>query len=513
MSKTVGIDASTQSVTALLFDNERGTVLAQSSVNFGRDLPQYEAPNGFVRGEDGAVLADPLMWLEALDLCLGKLHEQSDLGEVVAISGAGQQHGTVYLNAKGLASLESLSVPHIDLRGGFSRPLSPIWMDQSTGSQCRAIESAIGGPLEVCRRSGSIAIERFSGPQIRRFSEVDPDAYEKTARIHLVSSFMVSVLAGCDGPIDLGDGAGMNLLNLDQMAWDQQLLNATAPGLSDRLPEVVPSARVVGRVASWLVERHGFSAEASVVAFTGDNPSSLVGMGDCAANERLISLGTSDTIFGRQEAKCTDPSGAGHVFGHPLGGTMALQCFVNGSLAREQVCKTLGLDWSQFERAIEEQPIGNDGYYLLPFFEPEISPKLPPTGVVTVGAEAMDWRQERTSARACIEGQLLNMRLQSAWMGPLPERIYLTGGASQNRAITQIVANVFGAPVHRVETPESVALGGAVRAGVAVGATTIEAYREQIQSGTSEPVRPEAEAAIIYEAALKQVREALHKFL
>lgn len=97
-------------------------------------------------------------------------------------------------------------------------------------------------------------------------------------------------------------------------------------------------------------------------------------------------------------------------------------------------------------------------------------------------------------------------------MGPLPERIYLTGGASQNRAIAQIVANVFGAPVHRVETPESVALGGAVRAGVAVGATTIETYREQIQSGASEPVRPEAEA-MIYEAAVEQVREALHKLV
>lgn len=511
MSKTVGIDASTQGVTALLFDTKRGTVLAQSSVSFGRDLPHYEAPSGFVRGKNGAVLADPLMWLEALDLCLGQLHKQADLSEVVAISGAGQQHGTVYLNARGLARLKTLSVPHIDLREGFSRPLSPIWMDQSTGSQCRAIEAALGGSLEVCRRSGSIAIERFSGPQIKRFAETNPEAYAKTARIHLVSSFMASVLAGCDGPIDGGDGAGMNLLNLDKMYWDEQLLTATAPGLSMRLPEVVPSGTVVGRVAPWLVKRHGFSAEAHVVAFTGDNPSSLVGMGDCGANERLISLGTSDTVFGRQESVRTDPSGAGHVFGHPLGGTMALQCFVNGSLAREKIREALRMDWSTFERAIEDRPVGNDGYYLLPFFEPEISPKLPPTGVVAIGSKTMDWRHDKASARACIEGQALNMRLQSAWMGPLPERIYLTGGASQNRAIAQIVANVFGAPVHRVETPESVALGGAVRAGLAVGATSIEAYREHIQSEADNSVRPEPGAALIYETALEQVREVLRK--
>ena len=109
-------------------------------------------------------------------------------------------------------------------------------MDTSTGAECAEITAAMGGADEVCRRSGSIAIERFTGPQIRRFFKSDPDAYERTSHIHLVSSFIASVIAGKSVPMDFGDAAGMNLLNLSKLGWDTELLAATAPNLGAKLP-------------------------------------------------------------------------------------------------------------------------------------------------------------------------------------------------------------------------------------------------------------------------------------
>jgi xylulokinase len=507
MGRFLGIDASTQSLTALVMEDTTARIEAQVSVNFGRDLPRYGVPNGFTRGEGGAVLADPLMWLEGLDLCLERLRERTDMGQIVAIGGAGQQHGTVYLSADGLKRLGHLSLPHVDMAGGFSRPLSPIWMDQSTTQQCGEIEAGLGGALEVCRRSGSVAIERFSGPQIRRFAQTEPAAYTETARVHLVSSFMASVLAGMDAPIDRGDGAGMNLLNLETWDWDEPLLAATAAGLRARLPRVVPSDTVLGPVAPWLVRRHGFSPSAMVVAFTGDNPASLVGMGDCLPHERLISLGTSDTIFGRQDTARPDPGGCGHLFGHPLGGTMALQCFVNGSLARERVREALGMDWEAFSDAVMAEPAGNDGFQLLPFFEPEISPRIP-AGVRSLGGPKGGWEHSAASARACVEGQILNIRLQSRWIGAAPRCLYLTGGASANQAIAQTVADVFQAPVHRISSTESVAMGGAVLAAMAVG-SDVAPLRERLRAGMESALEPRAEAASIYEEALLRIEAAL----
>jgi len=71
---------------------------------------------------------------------------------VRAIAASGQQHGSVYLNAKAAAALAALDParPLVDgLAGIFSRPTSPIWMDSSTTKECREMEAALGG-----RRTG-----------------------------------------------------------------------------------------------------------------------------------------------------------------------------------------------------------------------------------------------------------------------------------------------------------------------------------------------------------------------
>ena len=61
------------------------------------------------------------------------------------------------------------------------------------------------------------------------------------------------------------------------------------------------------------------------------------------------------------------------------------------------------------------------------------------------------------------------MKLHSDWMGVEPTEIYLTGGASQNDGIAQIVADVFGVPVARLAVAGSAGLGAALQAAVAAG--------------------------------------------
>ncbi|RYD46757.1 MAG: carbohydrate kinase, partial [Verrucomicrobiaceae bacterium] len=222
----LGLDSSTQSLTAVVIDPSSGKITCQLAVNFGNDLPQYQSPSGFLPGgNDGEVHANPLMWLDAADLLLSKLSAATDLSTIQCIAGSGQQHGSVYLDATfddRLAGLEVSQDLKSQLAPALTRATSPIWMDTSTGAECAEITAALGGSAEVCARSGSNAIERFTGPQIRRFSKTDPAAYQKTARIHLVSSFLASILAGKPVPIDFGDGAGMNLLNLAQLGWDKE---------------------------------------------------------------------------------------------------------------------------------------------------------------------------------------------------------------------------------------------------------------------------------------------------
>jgi xylulokinase len=491
MAYVLGFDSSTQSLTGLLIHLEDLRIVSELAVSFG-EFPEFRCPRGFLENlPTGEVHADPRVWLAALEKLLERMkNERWPLGEVVALSGSGQQHGSVYLKsgfAEKLSQLDPGQSLVSQLEGIFSRPTSPIWMDVSTSAECAEITAAAGGAQGVCERSGSLAIERFTGPQIRAFWKRDPQAYGETSRIHLVSSFLCSVLSCTDAPIDTGDGAGMNLMNLAKREWDSVLLGATAPQLESRLPAVQPATSVAGPIGSYFVERFGFAPACVVLLFTGDNPSSLVGMGAAGGTRLIVSLGTSDVLFAAMKEPKTDPDGCGHVFGNPLGGYMTLAVVRNGSLAREAFRDQLGADWSDFEKAGETNL--PDDAVSLPFMTAEITPKRS-GGLI----ESRPDLPVVGRIRAFLEGQAFNLLRQLEWMDLHPNELCLTGGASRNHGIAQIFADVFQVPVSRLAIPNSAALGAAMRAALAMGAD--QSQLEHALTGAGSTVQPSSHSPV-----------------
>src|SRR5262249_5382896 len=131
----------------------------------------------------------------------------------------------------------------------------------------------------------------------------------------------------------------------------------------------------------------------------------------------------------------------------------------NGSLARERVRESLGMSWADFSRALDETAPTSGGIFL-PWFEPEITPRVSTPGVRRFFATD----EQRSSARALIESQQMAMSLHSSWMGVAVHTIHATGGASTNRQILQIMAHVFGAQGDHVEVKNSAAPSAAPRA-------------------------------------------------
>ena len=460
---TLGIDSSTQSVKALVYNVEDKSVVTAVSVNFGKDLPEFGCPDGFLPNEDPLVRqADPLLWVAALDKVLQKLAAVFDTSKIDAIGGDGQQHGSVYLGDGWPTALASLSDPSEGrtlverLDGAFSRSVAPIWMDSSTHAEVAALDARFGEALRL--RTGSPAIERFTGPQIMKFAKDDPTAYAATKRIHLVSSFLCSILAGADAPVDTGDGAGMNLLDLGKGAWDREICDFVATGLLEKLPCVCDGSCNL-RLAGYFA-KYGLRPGIPIAPFTGDNPASLVGTGADKPGIAVISLGTSDTFFAAMPDFRTDPDGCGHVFGNPSGGFMSLACFKNGSLAREKVRATVGYDYRFFDETAFELAAGFQGR-AFPYFEEEITPKHEATGI-----EA-DFRWDAASDAekvvAIVRGQVLNMFERTRWIGSF-DTIRVTGGASRSKGIRGTIAAVFGAKVETLDVPDSAALGGAILA-------------------------------------------------
>lgn len=465
MALYLGLDASTQSLSAIVLeiDGEARRVVFEHALNFDRDLPEYGTSAGVIRGPAGEACAPPAMWADALDRMMSILARDAtvDIGGIRAISGAAQQHGSVYLNRRARDAWRGLArdVPLApQLSGTWSRELSPVWLDESAGEQCAAIEKALGGPAATARLTGSRAFARFTGPQIRKFAECSPGAYAATTRIHLVSSFLASLLAGGHAPIDPGDGSGMNLMDIRTSRWSEPALDATAPGLVLKLPDLRPSWTIVGPLARYWQDRYGLPP-ALVVAWTGDNPSSLVGTGVVSEGHLGVSLGTSDTAF----ACAREPRpGVSHVFASPAGGFMNLMCFRNGSLTRDWVRQSHGFDWDGFSGALDRTPVGNGGALMLPWLEAEITPPVRHAGIRRFG---FDERESVRDVRAVVEGQMMAMANHAAALAPEGViRIVATGGAAANRSVLQVMADVFGAPVDRPGLGNTACLGAALRA-------------------------------------------------
>jgi xylulokinase len=141
---------------------------------------------------------------------------------------------------------------------------------------------------------------------------------------------------------------------------------------------------------------------------------------------------------------------------------MNLVCFRNGSLAREQVRDQYGLDWIGFSRALESTPAGNNGALMLPWFEPEITPRV---SIASVRRFDLDEKDAAANVRAVVEAQMMAMANHSeAITGERPTHIVASGGASVNRAILRVMADVFGCEVSPLAVSNTAALGAALRA-------------------------------------------------
>ncbi len=220
-----------------------------------------------------------------------------------------------------------------------------------------------------------------------------------------------------------------------------------------------------------------------------------------------MSLGTSDTVFACTPHPAPRPS---HVFRSPTGEFMSLVCFRNGSLAREWIRFEHRLDWDGVLGSSNSSR-ATTATLMLPWLETETTPHVPHAGVRRFGFDRVRCRHERARTRRRPDdgdGQSRRRR-----QPPSHRRIIATGGAATNRAILQVMANVFGVDVYRLDVENSAALGAALRAYHADRLAAGEPVSwKTVVSGFTEPnpghrVSPNPKLVAMYEELRARVRD------
>ncbi|KAJ4373785.1 hypothetical protein N0V83_002524 [Neocucurbitaria cava] len=536
----LGFDLSTQQLKGIVVGSDL-KLIHEAKVDFDADLSKYGIEKGVLTNPaEGEVFAPVALFLEAIDLVLQRLKDLgADFSKVQGISGAGMQHGTVFWSEDAETLLGNLDAGKTlveqleggakgERKGAFSHPFSPNWQDASTQKQCERFDAALGDPKTLAEATGSSAHHRFSGPQIQRFQEKYPEAYKATARISLVSSFLASIFLGKVAPMDIGDVCGADLWDIKKGQWHEELLALAAgsrTGVEDlkaKLGDVPEDGGAsFGTISPYFSKRHGFPPSTQIIAFTGDNPSTILAL-PLRSSDAIVSLGTSTTFLMSTPQYRPDP--AYHFMNHPTtaGLYMFMLCYKNGGLAREHtrdaINKVTGASdaksWDNFnETALTTPALGqaapSDPMRLgLYFPRPEIVPNVKEgtwrflwkdntlSPIAPEGAQAKtedkSWPIPQADARAILESQFLSLRLRSQSLvepqGSLPaqpRRIYMVGGGAVNPAIAELAAQVLGGSdgVYKLEIGgNACALGAAYKAAWGVQRKSGEKFEDYLEA-------------------------------
>lgn len=211
---------------------------------------------------------------------------------------------------------------------------------------------------------------------------------------------------------------------------------------AEKLPQVGPPGRVVGRVATSIAAELGLSPETLVVSGATDGMASQIASGAVAPGEWNSTLGTTLVVKGVSEALLRDPLGRIYCHRHPDG-----YWAPGGASSTGADCLTLrfaGADLDALNaQALEHTPTDLVVYPLvrrgerLPFSVPEAE-----------GFSVGDTSDHAVWFTAHLEGMAFVERLCFQVLADLGARIgdtiHVAGGAVQSEAGLRIRADVLG---------------------------------------------------------------------
>ncbi|UCC74600.1 MAG: hypothetical protein JSV86_08630 [Gemmatimonadota bacterium] len=447
-----GLDVSTQSCKLVVIDPDTGAVVHVDRVEYDDDLPGYGTVEGAVAGlGEGVSESDPHMWIEALEMLLGRLSDSDVRADRIrCISVSGQQHGLVALAADGT----------------LARPRAKLWNDFSTAEECRILTDAVGGVEAMIEEVGNSQRTGYTAPKILHLRRHEPQLYARARTLFIVHNYINWYLTG--GPdggvavLEPGDTSGMALWHPGTGRWSRKVIDVIDPNLPEKLPPPQPADRTIGNVGPDLAARFGLPPDCRIDAGSGDNMYGALGTGNFAPGIVTLSLGTSGTACTVLEEPFIDPTGEIAAYCDSTGRYLPLLCVSNMAGGYNAVLETFGLSHEEFDDLVKRAPPGNRGRLLVPWYEGERTPDLPLAAPLYFGFGLSDFVPQ-TLCRAVLEGHVLNLWDGFTRMPVKPREIRLTGGLASSPSWCQTIADVFEAETVPVRG-EGAALGAAIHA-------------------------------------------------
>ncbi|MEQ8767679.1 MAG: xylulokinase [Planctomycetota bacterium] len=479
----LGIDISTTATKALVID-EAGAVIGCAASTYDFDTPQP------LWSEQ-----HPDLWWTGTCASIRRVLEETKTPKeaIVGIGLTGQMHGLVLLDDQGAPLRKAI-----------------LWNDQRTGAQCDAIRERIGRE-RLIRITGNDALTGFTAPKILWVREHEPEVYRRARHVLLPKDAVRFRLTG-EAATDKAGAAGTLLFDLRERDWSREVLDALELDPT-RFPKTHEGPVVTGTITGEAADATGLREGTPVVAGGGDQAAQAVGVGVVETGLAALTLGTSGVVFAPTGAPAIEPEGRLHAFCHAVPGQwhlMGVMLSAAGSLRWLRDTIAPGVGFEQLDAEAAAVPVGSEGLLFLPYLTGERTPHPDPNAKgAFVGLTVRHSRGHLV--RSVLKGVAYGLRdgfelLRSAGLTTFDE-VRLSGGGAKSPLWRQILADVFGVPLHVVDLAEGAARGAALLAATGTGGfeSVGDACRAAIRiRGTTEP---SSEAAAVHAESYAQYRK------
>ncbi len=443
MKYVIGIDLGTSAVKTVLLSRE-GNIVCEQAQAYPLSRP-----------EAGWSEQNPEDWVQQTLSSLRQLMETSNVNpaDVEGISFSGQMHGLVLIDAGGRVIRQAI-----------------LWNDTRTTEQCRKIERTLGDELLniACNR----ALEGFTLPKLLWVKEHEPQLLEQANLFLLPKDYLRYRLTG-NLAMDYSDAAGTLLLDVRNKCWSSEIAEAFDLPMS-LCPTLVESFEQTGTLLPSVAEYTKLLPDTKVFAGGADNACGAIGAGILSEGKTMCSIGTSGVILSYEHRKELKLDGRVHFFNHGEEDafyTMGVTLAAGHSLTwfKETFAKDLRFD--ELLQDIHLIPAGSEGILFTPYISGERTPH--PDADIRGSLIGLDAGHTLThAARAVLEGITFSLRESLEIMrqsGKEITEIVAIGGGSLNETWLQMQADIFEAPVVKLENEQGPAMGAAMLAAYGCG--------------------------------------------
>ncbi|WP_232524840.1 glycerol kinase GlpK [Nocardioides mangrovicus] len=364
-----------------------------------------------------------------------------------------------------------------DRRTGEPAHPAITWQDTRTAPLVAELNAGPTAALfeEVC---GLSPAGYFAAPRLRWLLDRVPGLQERAEAgdvlFGTMESWLIWKLTG--GPIggvhvtDVTNASRTMLMDIDRLAWDDRLLAALDIPRA-LLPEIRPNVAVYAECTA-------AAPGVPIGGAFGDQQAALFGQTCFAEGEAKFTYGTGSFLLLNTGTQRPTPSnGLLPTVAYAIG-EEAPTYAVEGSIAMTGSLVQWFRDSLEMIRSAPEietlarSVADNGGCYIVPAFSGLYAPRWQPDarGII-VGLTSFVTKGHL--ARAVLEAtgwQTAEVVDAMTAVAPVPiQRLKVDGGMTANHLLMQFVADVLDVPVERPLVLESVSLGAAYAAGLAVG--------------------------------------------